>query len=59
VPDALGLCHDPPALYYDQVAQIVMPRWTTGRVLLVGDACYAAPYSLDKAPRSPSPELNS
>jgi 2-polyprenyl-6-methoxyphenol hydroxylase-like FAD-dependent oxidoreductase len=41
VPDALAHCPNPPALYYDQVAQIEMPRWTTGRVALVGDACQA------------------
>jgi 2-polyprenyl-6-methoxyphenol hydroxylase-like FAD-dependent oxidoreductase len=28
-------------IYYDQIAQIVMPRWSTGRVTLVGDAGYA------------------
>lgn len=33
----------PPAgdVYYDQVAQIVMPRWSDGRVVLAGDACGA------------------
>ena len=33
----------PPAeqIYYDQVAQIEMPRWRHGRVTLVGDACGA------------------
>jgi 2-polyprenyl-6-methoxyphenol hydroxylase-like FAD-dependent oxidoreductase len=41
VPDALAYCPEPPALYYDQVAQIEMPRWTTDRVALVGDACQA------------------
>jgi 2-polyprenyl-6-methoxyphenol hydroxylase-like FAD-dependent oxidoreductase len=41
VPDALAQCPDPPALYYDQVSQIEMPRWTTDRVALVGDACQA------------------
>jgi 2-polyprenyl-6-methoxyphenol hydroxylase-like FAD-dependent oxidoreductase len=41
VPEALAYCPDSPALYYDQVSQIVMPRWTTGRVALVGDAGYA------------------
>lgn len=28
-------------VYYDQVAQIVMPSWTRGRVVLVGDAAHA------------------
>ena len=41
VPEALAHCPHPPALYYDQVAQIEMPRWTTARVALVGDACQA------------------
>ncbi|MGH3977661.1 MAG: FAD-dependent oxidoreductase [Pseudonocardiaceae bacterium] len=41
VDDALDHCPSPPALYYDQVAQIEMPRWSRGRVTLVGDACYA------------------
>lgn len=41
VPEVLDHCPDPPALYYDQVAQIEMPRWTTDRIALVGDACQA------------------
>ena len=41
VPDALAHCPDPPELYYDQVAQIELPAWTTGRVALLGDACSA------------------
>lgn len=28
-------------LYFDAVSQIRMPRWTTGRVALVGDAAYS------------------
>jgi 2-polyprenyl-6-methoxyphenol hydroxylase-like FAD-dependent oxidoreductase len=28
-------------IYYDQVAQIELPRWSRGRVALVGDACQA------------------
>jgi deazaflavin-dependent oxidoreductase (nitroreductase family) len=28
-------------LYYDQVAQVVVPEWTSQRVTLVGDACQA------------------
>jgi 2-polyprenyl-6-methoxyphenol hydroxylase-like FAD-dependent oxidoreductase len=28
-------------IYYDQVAQIELPRWSGGRVALVGDACQA------------------
>ena len=41
VPKALEHCPPPPEIYYDQVAQIVMPRWSKGRVVLLGDACYA------------------
>lgn len=36
---ALDRC--PGDVYYDVVAQICMPRWTSGRVVLVGDACGA------------------
>lgn len=37
------LAHCPPAdeIYYDQVAQVVLPEWSRGRVVLVGDACGA------------------
>jgi 2-polyprenyl-6-methoxyphenol hydroxylase-like FAD-dependent oxidoreductase len=41
VPDLLAHCPPPSALYYDQVAQIDMPHWNTGHVVLVGDACQA------------------
>lgn len=41
VPDALAQCPPPDEVYYDQVAQIVLPRWHRGRVVLVGDAAYA------------------
>jgi 2-polyprenyl-6-methoxyphenol hydroxylase-like FAD-dependent oxidoreductase len=41
VPRALALCPEPEQIYYDQVAQVVMPRWSSGRVVLVGDACGA------------------
>ncbi|WP_427007753.1 FAD-dependent monooxygenase [Pseudarthrobacter sp. H2] len=33
--------HCPEDIYYDQVAQIRMPRWHTGRVVLLGDAAAA------------------
>ena len=36
-----ALRHCPDDLYYDQVAQIRMPRWHTGRVILLGDAAAA------------------
>jgi 2-polyprenyl-6-methoxyphenol hydroxylase-like FAD-dependent oxidoreductase len=41
VPEALRHCPPQAEIYYDQVAQTVMPRWHTGRVVLVGDACAA------------------
>lgn len=41
VPQALEACPPAGEIYYDQVAQIVMPTWSTGRVVLLGDACYA------------------
>lgn len=39
VPRALARC--PAEIYYDQVAQVELPRWSSGRVVLVGDACGA------------------
>jgi 2-polyprenyl-6-methoxyphenol hydroxylase-like FAD-dependent oxidoreductase len=41
MPQALAHCPPPPALYYDQVAQVEMPTWSHNRVTLVGDACQA------------------
>lgn len=41
VPEALEKCPPAGEIYYDQVAQIEMPSWSKGRVVLVGDACYA------------------
>ncbi|MFB9902366.1 FAD-dependent oxidoreductase [Allokutzneria oryzae] len=41
VPRALAKCPPPSEIYYDQVAQIEVPRWSKGRVVLVGDACHA------------------
>jgi 2-polyprenyl-6-methoxyphenol hydroxylase-like FAD-dependent oxidoreductase len=41
IPDVLAQCPPASEVYYDQVAQIVMPHWHQGRVVLVGDACYA------------------
>jgi deazaflavin-dependent oxidoreductase (nitroreductase family) len=41
VPRALQHCPPGTEVYYDQVAQAVVPRWTRGRVVLVGDACQA------------------
>jgi len=41
VPRALRRCPPAGAVYYDEVAQIDMPRWSRGRIVLAGDACYA------------------
>jgi 2-polyprenyl-6-methoxyphenol hydroxylase-like FAD-dependent oxidoreductase len=41
VPQALDQCPPSTEIYYDQVAQIEMPAWSSGRVVLAGDACYA------------------
>ncbi|PND55559.1 FAD-dependent oxidoreductase [Mycobacterium sp. ENV421] len=40
-PRALDRCPPAEDIYYDQVAQIQLPRWSRGRVVLLGDACYA------------------
>lgn len=40
-PRALAACPPAEQLYYDQVAQVVMPSWSQGRVTLLGDAAYA------------------
>lgn len=38
-----AMAHCPPSaqMYYDTVAQIIMPHWTRGRIALVGDAAHA------------------
>ncbi|WP_207787163.1 FAD-dependent monooxygenase [Actinomycetospora cinnamomea] len=41
VPDALAHCPDGADLYYDVVAQVELPRWSRGRVTLLGDAAGA------------------
>ncbi|CAM3793344.1 FAD-dependent monooxygenase [Kibdelosporangium persicum] len=41
VPQALEACPGAEDVYYDQVAQTVLPRWSRDRVTLVGDACHA------------------
>ncbi|MCO1575672.1 FAD-dependent monooxygenase [Crossiella sp. SN42] len=40
-PAALENCPPAAEIYYDQVAQVELPSWHRGRVVLVGDACYA------------------
>jgi 2-polyprenyl-6-methoxyphenol hydroxylase-like FAD-dependent oxidoreductase len=41
VPQALAHCPPHEEVYYDHVAQTHVPRWSRGRVVLLGDACYA------------------
>ncbi|WP_159620571.1 FAD-dependent oxidoreductase [Arthrobacter zhaoguopingii] len=41
VPHALESCPPPRDLYYDLVAQVEVPRWHRGRVVLLGDSCQA------------------
>ncbi len=41
VPRALERCPPPSELYYDLVAQVEVPQWHRGRVVLLGDACQA------------------
>ncbi|PZG54019.1 FAD-dependent oxidoreductase [Spongiactinospora gelatinilytica] len=41
VPRALGALPAAEDIYYDQMAQIELPRWSRGRVTLLGDACAA------------------
>ncbi|NLU66288.1 FAD-dependent monooxygenase [Streptomyces sp. HNM0574] len=38
---ALELCPPGERVYYDEVAQIVAPRWSAGNTVLVGDAAHA------------------
>ncbi|WP_341718868.1 FAD-dependent oxidoreductase [Micromonospora sp. FIMYZ51] len=41
VPEALRhLGKDPSGAYFDAVSQIVLPRWSSGRVVLLGDAAW-------------------
>ncbi len=44
VPDLLQAMGSADDLYFDQVEQVRMPAWTTGRVALVGDAAYAPSF---------------
>lgn len=41
VPQVLTRCPRSEDIYYDQVAQVEVPRWSQGRITLVGDACGA------------------
>ena len=41
VQELLLRVEDAPDLFYDAVAQVRLPRWSLGRVVLVGDACHS------------------
>ena len=41
VPTVLAHCDESANVYYDQVAQVEMDRWSRGRVAMIGDACCA------------------
>ncbi|MFS8103319.1 FAD-dependent oxidoreductase [Lentzea alba] len=41
VPDALrSLEQDPSGVYFDSVSKVITPKWSNGRVVLVGDAAW-------------------
>jgi len=42
VPELLRAAQDDPDLYFDALAQIHMPSWHRGRVVLIGDAAHCA-----------------
>ncbi|MET9764927.1 FAD-dependent monooxygenase [Streptomyces sp. NPDC006372] len=44
VPGLLAAMRDADDLFFDGVSQIRMPRWSSGRVALVGDAAYAPSF---------------
>ncbi|MFD7501591.1 FAD-dependent monooxygenase [Streptomyces sp. NPDC059850] len=44
VPGMLAALRDADDLFFDTVSQIRMPRWSSGRVALVGDAAYAPSF---------------
>ena len=41
VPRLLAAMKESPDFYFDSVAQVHMPQWSNGRVVLLGDAGYA------------------
>lgn len=41
-PRILAALDDSPDLYFDQISQVKMARWSKGRIALVGDAAYCA-----------------
>jgi 2-polyprenyl-6-methoxyphenol hydroxylase-like FAD-dependent oxidoreductase len=57
VPEALEACPPPEEIYYDQVAQAVLPTWSKGKVVLIGDARTPSRCWRDKVRRSVLPVL--
>ncbi|SFS52919.1 2-polyprenyl-6-methoxyphenol hydroxylase [Marininema halotolerans] len=41
VPELLSMVETASDLYFDEVSQVRLPKWTKGRVVLIGDACQA------------------
>jgi 2-polyprenyl-6-methoxyphenol hydroxylase-like FAD-dependent oxidoreductase len=41
VPSTLAQCTESSGVYYDQVVQVEMERWSHGRTTMIGDACCA------------------
>lgn len=42
VPELLAAASTDPHFYFDSLSQVVMPSWSSGRVVLVGDAAFCA-----------------
>jgi len=42
IPELIETAQDDPNLYFDAIAQIHMPSWSQGRVVLIGDAAHCA-----------------
>jgi 2-polyprenyl-6-methoxyphenol hydroxylase-like FAD-dependent oxidoreductase len=40
VPELLGALHRAPEVYFDSISRVSVPRWSTGRAVLLGDAAW-------------------
>ncbi len=40
IPRLLEKCSEANGIYFDSVSQVVLPAWSKGRVVLIGDACH-------------------
>ena len=40
VPHLLGALHDAQDVYFDSISRVTVPRWSSGRVVLLGDAAW-------------------